>query len=103
MLAAGRSPDEPVATVMTRPIVSVSPEAFVLEALLEMTRRDIHHLLVVEGGRPVAVVSSRELLALPARAPLELSRAIQTRESLDELVRLMPSSPTPRGASWARG
>lgn len=90
VLAAGRSPDEPVATVMTRPIVSVSPEAFVLEALLEMTRRDIHHLLVVEGGRPVAVVSSRELLALPARAPLELSRAIQTRESLDELVRLMP-------------
>ncbi len=90
VLAAGRSPDEPVNTIMTTPVVVVSPEAFVFEALLEMTRRNIHHLLVVEAGRLVGVVSSHDLLLLQAMAPLELARAIQSRASLEELTSLMP-------------
>ena len=57
VLAVGRSADEPVAAIMTTPAVVVSPEAFVFEALLEMTRRKIHHLLVVEAGRLVGVIA----------------------------------------------
>ena len=91
VLAVGRSPDEPVTAIMTSPIVSVSPEAFVFEALLEITRRKIHHLLVVEAGRLVGVISGHDLLLLRAVAPLELARAIQSRTSLEALASLMPN------------
>ncbi len=89
-LAAGRSPGDPVQTIMSAPVASVSPEAFVFEALLEMTRRSIHHLALVEGGRLVGIVSSHDLLLAQATAPLELSRAIQGAQSVQELTALMP-------------
>jgi CBS domain-containing protein len=90
VLAAGRSPNEAVTAVMTAPVVTVSPEAFVIEALLEMTRRDIHHLVVMEGGRLIGVISSHDLLLLQAAAPLELGRLIQGRASIDELAGVVP-------------
>jgi CBS domain-containing protein len=90
VLAAGLTPDRPVTAIMSAPVVTVSPEAFVFEALLEMTRRSIHHLAVMEAGRLLGVVSSHDLLILQAAAPLEISRMIQSRTSLDELEALMP-------------
>jgi CBS domain-containing protein len=90
VLAAGRASDEPVTAVMSAPLVTISPEAFVFEALLEMTRRDIHHLPVVEADRLLGVISSHDLLLLQAAAPLELGRLIQTRTSIDELADAMP-------------
>lgn len=90
LLAAARSPDQPVGDIMTTPVVTISPEAFVFEALLEMTRRDIHHLAVVEGGRLIGVVSSHDFLLLQAATPVELARAIQRCGSIDELSALGP-------------
>lgn len=90
VLAAGRSPDDPVTAIMSSPVVTISPEAFVFEALLEMTRRRVHHLAVVEGRRLVGVISSHDLLVLQAAAPLELSRAIELSPSAAALAELMP-------------
>jgi CBS domain-containing protein len=90
VLAAGRSPEEPVASIMTAPLVSVSPEAFVFEALLEMTRHRIHHLLVVEGGRPLGVLSGDDLLRVEAAQPLERARAIEACPTLEALAGLVP-------------
>jgi CBS domain-containing protein len=89
-IASGRSPDEPITAIMTTPLVTISPEAFVFEALLEMTRRGIHHLLVVEGGQPLGVIASDDLLRLEASQPLELSRALQASASLGGLAALVP-------------
>lgn len=90
VLAAGRSPEQPVATIMSTPVVTISPEAFVFEVLLEMTRHGFHHLAVVEGGRLLGVVSSHDLMLLQAARPLELARAIQAARSFEELVPLIP-------------
>ena len=35
---------------MSAPLVTVAPGAYGFEALLEMTRRGIHHLAVVDAG-----------------------------------------------------
>lgn len=91
VLAAGRSPETPVRAVMSTPLLSVSPEAFVLEALLTMTQHDVHHLVVVEGGRLAGVVSSSDLLRLQTAAPLEVGRRIQACESTDGLAQVMPA------------
>jgi CBS domain-containing protein len=90
VLAAGRPAGDAVSAVMSSPLVSVSPEAFVFEALLEMTRRNIHHLAVVEADRLVGVVSSHDLLLVQAAAPLEVARMIEACGSLDALEPLMP-------------
>jgi CBS domain-containing protein len=90
VIALGRSPDDPVATIMTTPLVTISPEAFVVEAVLEMSRRGIHHLLVVEGGQPLGVITGDDLLRLEASRPLELARALRASTSLSELATLMP-------------
>ncbi|MGH7398556.1 MAG: CBS domain-containing protein, partial [Candidatus Rokuibacteriota bacterium] len=55
VLAAGRSADEPVAAVMTAPVVTISPEASLLDAVLDMTRLGIHHLVVVHAGQLLGV------------------------------------------------
>lgn len=90
VLAAGRPPEQPVAGIMSSPVVTVSPEAFLSEVLLEMTRRDIHHLAVVEAGRLIGVVSSHDFLVRQAAGPLDLARAVRAAHSLDELATLGP-------------
>lgn len=90
VLAAGRSPEQPVASIMSTPVVTISPEAFVFEVLLELTRRGFHHLAVVEGGRLLGVVSSHDLMLLQAAGPLDLARAIQAANAFDELAPSIP-------------
>jgi CBS domain-containing protein len=90
VVGAERSTGDTITTVMSAPVVAISPEAFVFEALLEMTRRDVHHLAVVEAGKLIGVISSHDLLLLQAAAPLELARLIQSRDSLVELRAAMP-------------
>ena len=52
VVAEGRDPAATVAAdVMSSPLVTVAPGAYGFEALLEMTRRGIHHLVVLEAGR----------------------------------------------------
>jgi CBS domain-containing protein len=72
VLAAGADPAAPVSTVMTPEPTTSSPDALALEALLELVRRNIHHLPVVEDGRPVGVITATDLLRLQQASPVYL-------------------------------
>jgi len=85
VVALGTAPSAPVSQVMTTPLLFLPPDAPAFEALLEMTRRSIHHLGVVEGGRLVAVVSSHDMVLAEGAHPLALARAIEGESSLDGL------------------
>jgi acetoin utilization protein AcuB len=54
----------PISEVMTSPLVTVAPENTVAEATALMQKLDVHHLLVVEGGRMAGILSSSDLLKL---------------------------------------
>jgi len=86
VLAPGLAPSTPVARVMSSPLVSVESEASALDALLEMTRRNIHHLGVLTGGRLTGVVSSHDLLGLQAVLPVGTARRIETAPDVDALA-----------------
>jgi CBS domain-containing protein len=81
--AATRSAD-----VMSTPLVTVGPGTYGFEALLEMTRRGIHHLVVVDAGRLLGVVSSNDFLRLQATHPVMVAREIGLAASVDDLARL---------------
>ncbi len=72
VLAAAVDPSSPVSTVMTPDPATTAPEAPALAALLEMVRRNIHHLPVVEDGRPAGMVTATDLLRLQQANPVFL-------------------------------
>ena len=75
---------------MSSPLISIEPDRLAFDALLEMTRRGIHHLAVVADGRLHGVVSSHDII-LPLDAhPVALARAIEAGASLEELAVLAP-------------
>jgi CBS domain-containing protein len=76
VLAAGVDPGEQVTAIMTADPVTASAESLAFEVLLEMVGRNIHHLPVVEGGRPVGVVTTTDLVQLEQSNPIYLVGAI---------------------------
>jgi CBS domain-containing protein len=89
VVAAGLDPSTtPAAAIMSSPLVAVRPAAFAFEALLEMTRRDVHHLPIVEDGRLVAVLSSNDFVRLQTTHPVLLAREIGAAPSLPALTQL---------------
>jgi CBS domain-containing protein len=90
VVAKGLSAATPVTAIMSSPLIAVEPERLAFDALLEMTRRNIHHLGVIEGGRLVGVVSSHDMLGLQSAHPVGLAREIEGAGSLDQLVTASP-------------
>jgi CBS domain-containing protein len=87
LFAAGRDSSTTVATdLMSTPIVSLPPDAFGFEALLEMTRWRIRHIVLLEEGRVVGVVSSRDFLVLHTTHPVMLTREITRAGTVSALA-----------------
>jgi CBS domain-containing protein len=80
----------PVSAIMSAPLVTLPPAAFAFEALLEMTRRRIRHIVVVDDGRAVGVVSSRDLLVLQTTHPVTVARELSRAASIEALAALAP-------------
>lgn len=104
VVAAGVSPDEPVARIMSRPLYAADPDVPAIEALLEMLRHGIRHLPLLEGyspghpedqvprGRLLGVVSTHDFIPLREAHPLALLRDIEQQDSVDDLARLAPQT-----------
>ena len=76
------------ADVMSAPLRTIAPDAFAFEALLEMTRHEIHHLVVVEeDGRLAGILASDALVMPPAAHPVVLAREIAAADSHAALAR----------------
>lgn len=78
----------PAAEVMSAPLVTIGPDAFAFEALLEMTRREIHHLVVVDGGRLAGVLAGDDVLMSQTVHPVTLVRDIARAPTREALARL---------------
>jgi CBS domain-containing protein len=89
VVAAGRDPSATeAAAIMSAPLLTIRGDAFAFEAMLEMTRREVHHLVVVDDGRPVGVVSSHDFLVHQTTHPVMLAREIGAAPSIEALAQL---------------
>lgn len=61
-----------VQTIMTRTVVSASPDAPVRDAIQLIDDSDIRHLPIVEDGRLIGIVSDRDLRAFERERSDEL-------------------------------
>ncbi len=57
--------------LMTKSVVSVSPDESIVDAVLAMNTNGIRHLVATEEGRPVGVLSIRDVLRVFARQILD--------------------------------
>jgi CBS domain-containing protein len=62
VLMGRSSSDTPVRDIMTAPVITISPDQFVEDAMRIMTQHRIRHLPVVVGGRVIGVVSIGDLV-----------------------------------------
>jgi CBS domain-containing protein len=93
VLARGLPPTTPVSMVMSSPLIAIGPERLAFDALLEMTRRNVHHLGVVAEGRLLGVVSSHDFMLLQGAHPVALVRQIEAQASVDGLAGVAPQVP----------
>ncbi|MBB4212271.1 CBS domain-containing protein [Rhodothalassium salexigens DSM 2132] len=81
VVGKGLALDRPVAEVMTPQPVTMAAEATALEALLAMTKRNIHHIPVVDADAdPVAVISANDLLSQLSGQALYVTARIEKAE-----------------------
>ncbi|MCB2188738.1 MAG: CBS domain-containing protein [Deltaproteobacteria bacterium] len=93
VVAAGENITTPVERVMSAPVEAVSHYTTCFDALLEMMRQRVHHLVVSKQGEIVGVVSGHDLMVLQGSSPLVLVRQISAARSFEEVYDLSLKSP----------
>ena len=93
VLAQGRDPAEPVAAIMTADPLTLDASSPVLEGILAMAGRGIHHLPLTRDERIVGMVTTRDLMTLQTQHPLYLAAQIQKAGSVERLVALSRQVP----------
>ncbi|NEX19314.1 cyclic nucleotide-binding/CBS domain-containing protein [Thiorhodococcus mannitoliphagus] len=87
-VAAGLSTDRPVREIMTEKLVSVDMETLGFQALITMTRLNVHHLPVLEDGRVAGLISSTDLTRFQSSNSVYLVGDIHRADSIDTLVKI---------------
>ena len=93
VVAQGLSPETPVDKVITPNPATLGAESHALDALLEMTRRNVHHLPVTERGRLIGMVTSTDLMRLQASSPVYLVGDIFKQEDAAGLAEVSRRTP----------
>ena len=62
-IGSGKDPDtETVSDHMSSSVITATPDWSLEAAAAEMARRSIRHLLIVDGGEPIGMLSMRDIM-----------------------------------------
>lgn len=82
VIAEGLDTDRPVAQVMTRDPVTGDVGSLAFEVLLEMVGRNIHHLPILDGERPIGVITTTDLMRMVQASPIYLVGDVQKQRDV---------------------
>jgi CBS domain-containing protein len=85
-VARGLSVEAPVREIMTRKIISLSASDSLFDALLVMTRQQVHHLPVVDDDRITGIITTTDIMREEGVSAVHLTSTIRKAESLEQLV-----------------
>ncbi len=94
VLVEGLDSGLPIKTVMTTNPMSIPADTDVDSALLIMMRKNYHHLPIVDGVKPLGLVTAGDILRAQSEHPLRLVRDIYKKNSIDELLVLSQRLPS---------
>lgn len=94
VLAKDVCASETVYSVMTTPTISIGQDATVFDALMLMTRHNIHHLPVVNAkNKPVGVLTASDLIRQQQTSLLFLIGALNKSQTLSSLIEISKQVP----------
>ena len=87
VVSRGIDPNELIVSdIMTAPLITLSADDFIFEALYLMSRHRIHRVVVVdEKGQLTGIISHTDILSLQARSPQQLLYEIEEAQTVEEL------------------
>jgi CBS domain-containing protein len=77
--------NNPVSTIMDKPVVTINIHAFVYEAILMMFRTKVKYLLIEDNGEFVGFQSRNKLLSEQAQSPLVFIQSVKSATTVSEL------------------
>ncbi|KMY69136.1 histidine kinase [Desulfocarbo indianensis] len=83
----------PVKEIMSSPLQTVPAHTLCFDALLEMMKRRVHHLVLERRGEIVGVLSGHDLMITTGSSPLALVREITAVQKIEELYDISLKSP----------
>src|SRR6476619_7311310 len=94
VVAGGVSPEAPITTIMSRPLLTARVDRYAADAALDMLYAGVEHLAVTDArGKVVGVVSAGDLMGLAYWSPFALRAAIfnaPTEAALDAATKELP-------------
>ncbi|MFY9976434.1 MAG: putative nucleotidyltransferase substrate binding domain-containing protein [Chromatiaceae bacterium] len=87
-VAAGLSTERPVREIMTEHLHTVDAETLGFQALITMTRLNVHHLPVLDAGRVAGILSTTDLTRFQSSNAVYLVGDIHKARDLDTLVQI---------------
>ncbi len=88
VLAAGLDPTRPVTEIMTRSPVTGGSTMLAFEILMEMVGRNIHHLPILEGGQPVGIVTTTDIMRIEQANPVYLVGDISRQKDVEGIAKV---------------
>ncbi|MCG9746882.1 DUF294 nucleotidyltransferase-like domain-containing protein [Shewanella sp. Isolate8] len=83
----------PVHQAMTVNPTTLSANALVFEAMLLMSQHNIHHLPIMDEGKPSGVITSTDILRGQSSQPLLLIGEIERQQNLESLIHVSKQIP----------
>ncbi|KAA6185993.1 cyclic nucleotide-binding/CBS domain-containing protein [Thiohalocapsa marina] len=85
-LAAGVSPTEPVSRIMTEKLETIGAGTLGFQALITMTRLNVHHLPVLDGGNVMGMLSTSDLVRVQSANSIYLVGDVRRAENTETLA-----------------
>jgi CBS domain-containing protein len=92
-IAADVAASRPVTDIMTTHIHTINSEMAGFEALMQMTRLNVHHLPVVDSGRVAGMVSTTDLIRHESANAVYLAGDVSKAGSVEALVEISRKLP----------
>ena len=93
VLAEGVPDSAAISTVMTPDPMTIGLESLVQEAQLKMMAEGIRHLPVVDGERPVGMISQTDILRVNNIEPISLIHSMKRTKGVGELSKVAAEIP----------
>lgn len=86
VVSRARSVQDPVKSIMSISLIKADAKDYCFEAILNMIRYNIHHLLVIDNGKLRGVITNHDLMMLQGTSPISIAREIEAQQSIEGLV-----------------
>ena len=93
VVAEGGDHSAPVKTIMAAPLRTIPSHMVCFDAMLEMIRYGLHHMVIVKGAEIEGVISGHDLMLLQGSSPLRLVQEISRAENIEDLYDLPSEAP----------